>query len=125
MAGPRTVEEVDRLISYTGVRATTAQANSLIARGLAQGEETEEDRILHLTTAGRNAMVRLVAAARAIEAEAMLSLGMKDLQLLKSWLAKLSQSFGTNVPVSQHMNVLAQQLYTMDDIAPQTTPPSR
>jgi 3-hydroxy-9,10-secoandrosta-1,3,5(10)-triene-9,17-dione monooxygenase reductase component len=108
LAGSRTIAEVDGVIGYTGVRATESLANDLVARGLASSISTARGVVLQLTEKGHQAMIGIAAATQAVEAEAMLSLGANDLHLLKKLLGRISASFASDAPVTQHMDVLSQ-----------------
>ena len=112
MDGPRTIDDVEAMISYSGLHASSEQAENLIARGLVEALDRTATPTLRITPAGQHAVVRLAAAARAIEAEAVLTLEPKDLGHIKRLLKRISQCFGAtpDAPVIRHMDVLAQQL---------------
>lgn len=108
MAGPKSVEEIDGLISYTGLHVTSEIAGRLIARGLVEERSGEGSDVLALTEAGRRAVIGLSGAAQAAEAEAALHLSTVELAQLMATLRRLGDAFESDAdtPVSLHFNLL-------------------
>jgi 3-hydroxy-9,10-secoandrosta-1,3,5(10)-triene-9,17-dione monooxygenase reductase component len=79
----RSLEELGRLLSYTGHHATHELLAGLEAAGLAAVNGQGPHLRLTLTEAGRRALIELVAAAKAAEAHAERNFGTDEIRLLK------------------------------------------
>jgi 3-hydroxy-9,10-secoandrosta-1,3,5(10)-triene-9,17-dione monooxygenase reductase component len=103
---PLGIDQIDAIISYTGIRATADIAEDLVERGLVQSDADE----LSLTEAGRKTAISLIAAAKAAEADALSQLSGDERALLRSLLLRLLRGVGDPVdaPVSRHMELLGQ-----------------
>jgi 3-hydroxy-9,10-secoandrosta-1,3,5(10)-triene-9,17-dione monooxygenase reductase component len=80
----RTIEELDRLLWYTGTRVTYERVASAAASGFVRlrGGHDPHARVT-LTEEGRRVVIELVAAAKAAESHAERNLGYGETQLLK------------------------------------------
>lgn len=79
----RSTAELDRLLWYTGQRATRELLASLAGAGLVELHgEAPHVRVV-LTEKGRQAVIELVAAAKAVEEHAERSLGTAEIRMLK------------------------------------------
>jgi len=83
VAEGRSLAELDRLLRYTGHRATHELLTSLAAAGLAEQSGYDPHVRVTLTETGRRALIELVAAAKAAETHAERSLGTADIRVLK------------------------------------------
>ncbi len=112
MSGPHTVNQIDAVISYTGLRITPLMSSEMASRDLINIGGDDNNPILRISERGRQAIVSLAAATKAIEAEAMLTLKPTELLRLKQLLVRLSTLFGAapGTPVFEHMDVLERQL---------------
>jgi 3-hydroxy-9,10-secoandrosta-1,3,5(10)-triene-9,17-dione monooxygenase reductase component len=83
----RTIEELDRLLWYTGTRVTYERVASTAAAGFVRlsGGHDPHARV-SLTEEGRKVVIELVAAAKAVESHAERNLGFDETQLLKKAL---------------------------------------
>ncbi|MFC4312251.1 flavin reductase [Steroidobacter flavus] len=106
----RSVEEVDTVIAYTGIRATQALAEGLAARGLIEVFQPDGKRALRLTARGRECVTNLLAAAKAVEAEALRPFKREERNQLKSLLRELLSRAQTSADehVTHHMTLLGQ-----------------
>jgi 3-hydroxy-9,10-secoandrosta-1,3,5(10)-triene-9,17-dione monooxygenase reductase component len=94
IADGRTRDEVDALIAYTGITVTNELIVQLVERGLIS---TAEGR-LHLTDEGRLVTIELMAAAKAVEAHALMQLDYSEAQMLKNLLKRLIRSTDPGIP---------------------------
>ena len=80
----RTIEELDRLLWYTGTRVTYERIARTAAAGFVRlhGGHDPHARVA-LTEEGRRVVIELVAAAKAVESHAERNLGFGETQLLK------------------------------------------
>ncbi|MFS0736604.1 flavin reductase [Sphingomonas sp. 1P06PA] len=103
-----TVEQVNAIIDYTGVRASEAQADALAARGLVR--IAAQTRTLALTRPGRDAIAGLVGAAKAVEADVARHMSADQQHQLKNLLRLLLKIAepGMNQSVLRHMDLLEQ-----------------
>lgn len=92
------MEELDRLLGYTGHRATPELLAGLAAAGLAQLHGHEPHLRVTLTDAGRRARIELVAAAKAAEAHAERNLGTADIRMLKRALRAIVRETDPGTP---------------------------
>lgn len=94
----RSMEELERLLGYTGHRVTRELLASLAAAGLAelrgQGRRTR----VALTESGRRALIELVAAAKAAEAHAERNLGTAEIRMLKQTLRAIVRATDPGSP---------------------------
>ncbi|MFI4886354.1 MAG: flavin reductase [Steroidobacterales bacterium] len=94
----RTMEELDRLLGYTGHRVTPELLASLAAAGLAELHEHDRQVRVNLTEAGRRALIELVAAAKAAEAHAERNLGTEEIRMLKRTLRAIVRAADPGAP---------------------------
>jgi 3-hydroxy-9,10-secoandrosta-1,3,5(10)-triene-9,17-dione monooxygenase reductase component len=86
----RTVDEINAFTLFRGRRVTPDVVRSLAARGLASvAEPVRGDSIVHLTPAGRQAMIEIIAIMKSTEADALEGLDFSEIQLLKQLLARI------------------------------------
>jgi len=90
----RTREEIDDLIAYTGIRVTAALVDSLVSRRLIR----EEHGRMYLTDTGRHLIIELMAAAKAVEADALMHLDYSEAQMLKHLLKRLIRGTDPGLP---------------------------
>lgn len=90
VADNRSIAELDRLLWLTGIRVTYERVAGLAAAGLVQlhGGHDPAARVT-LSERGREIVVRLVAAAKAVEEHAERNLGPGETRLLKNILHRL------------------------------------
>ena len=98
VAEGRSFEELDRLLSQTGHRATDALVRSLAAAGLAQLGRSDPHAPLRLTDAGGRALIELVAAAKSVEAHAERNLGTAEIRALKQALRAIIRETEPGAP---------------------------
>lgn len=94
----RSEEELDRLLWHTGHRATHELLASLAAAGLTTLRGSSPKSRLTLTDAGRQALIELVAAAKAVEAHAERNLGTAEIRALKQILRAVIGETDPGVP---------------------------
>ncbi len=94
----RSVEELDRLLWYTGHRVTPELLASLAAAGLAELRGYDPHIRITLTEAGRKAVIELVAAAKAAEAHAERNLGTAEIRILKRALRAIARETDPGAP---------------------------
>lgn len=90
----RTRHEIDALIAYTGISVTDTLIERLVNCGLVSmaGE------CLHLTDAGRRVTIELMAAAKSVEADALMHLDYSEAQMLKHLLKRLIRGTDPGLP---------------------------
>jgi len=90
VADNRSISELDRLLWLTGIRVTYERVAGLAAAGLVQlhGGHDPAARVT-LSERGREVVVQLVAAAKAVEEHAERNLGPGETRLLKNMLHRL------------------------------------
>jgi 3-hydroxy-9,10-secoandrosta-1,3,5(10)-triene-9,17-dione monooxygenase reductase component len=90
VADNRSIAELDRLLWLTGIRVTYERVAGLAAAGLVQ-LHGGHDPAAHVTLSelGRQIVVELVAAAKAVEEHAERNLGPGETRLLKNMLHRL------------------------------------
>jgi 3-hydroxy-9,10-secoandrosta-1,3,5(10)-triene-9,17-dione monooxygenase reductase component len=95
----RTVAELDEILWRTGTRVTYELVAGLAAAGLTQlhGSNDPHARVT-LTEEGRRVVIELVAAAKATESHAELSLGFAESQLLKQALRSIIRGTDPGLP---------------------------
>lgn len=104
-----TLDEVNTIVDYTGITATPEQVRDLSRRGLLHEIETDGPQTLRLAPVGHTAMVSLLAAAKAVEADLAAKLSMERLAQLKLALRSfLVDDHAPPTQVSQHMALLEQ-----------------
>lgn len=94
----RSVAELDRLLWYTGHRVTQELLTSLAAAGLAELRGYDPHVRVTLTEAGRQAVIELVAAAKAAEAHAERNLGTAEIRILKRALRAIVRETDPGAP---------------------------
>lgn len=119
----RSVEEVDAVIAYTGIRATQALAEGLAARGLIEVFQSGGKQALRLTARGRESVTNLLAAAKAVEAEALRPFKHEERAQLKSLLRELLSRAQTSADehVTHHMTLLGQLFQDTDSTSRSAT----
>ncbi len=90
----RTVEELNALLAYTGVRATPTLLNGLAAHGFVACDGA----VTSLTPAGRQVMIELMAIAKAAEAEIEGGLDHSEQLLLKDLLKRVIRRTDPGIP---------------------------
>lgn len=94
VADARTIQEIDALIAYTGIRVTDALIDRIAARGLIRFEAQS----VHLTSEGRALAIELMAVAKAAEADALMHLDYSEAQMLKHLLKRLIRGTDPGLP---------------------------
>ena len=94
----RSATELDRLLWYTGHRVTHDLLTSLAAAGLAELRGYDPHVRVTLTEAGRQAVIELVAAAKAAEVHAERSLGTAEIRMLKRALRAIARETDPGAP---------------------------
>lgn len=95
----RRIAELDRLLWYTGSRITYERVARLASIGLLRLEGGHDpDARVALTERGRNVVIELVAAAKALEAHAERNLGPGETQLVKNILRKIIRDTEPGAP---------------------------
>jgi 3-hydroxy-9,10-secoandrosta-1,3,5(10)-triene-9,17-dione monooxygenase reductase component len=99
-----TLTELDKALAYTGVQVTYDQLAGLAAAGFLEMKGAYDPGVRsRLTPVGRQAVVELVAAAKAAEADAERSLGRDETQLLQQWLSCIIRDSDLGLlPTSPH-----------------------
>lgn len=105
--GEATLSEINDVIGYSGVTVGPDALAALAGRGLVTAGEGSGRRIA-LTPAGRTLMIELIAAARALEADAQLGFEPDDAQLLKLLLRRLVTGLEArgDARVGRHMDLM-------------------
>lgn len=86
----RTVDEIDAFSMSRARRVTPDVVRGLAARGLASAAEpVRGDSVVHLTPAGHQAMIEIIAIMKATEADALEGFDFSEIQLLKQLLARI------------------------------------
>jgi 3-hydroxy-9,10-secoandrosta-1,3,5(10)-triene-9,17-dione monooxygenase reductase component len=105
----RTVAEIDDIISYTGLRAEEAVVESLRERELLSSESAEKGTAYRLAPAGRDAVISLLSAARAVEVDVASQLTAEERATLKRLLRKIGPTKTSADPkVARHMELMRQ-----------------
>jgi len=94
----RSVTELDRLLRHTGHRVTQELLTSLAAAGFVELRGYDPHIRIDLTDAGRRAVIELVAAAKAVEADAERSLGTAEIRMLKRSLRTIVRETDLDFP---------------------------
>jgi 3-hydroxy-9,10-secoandrosta-1,3,5(10)-triene-9,17-dione monooxygenase reductase component len=94
----RTLDEINAFTAYTGVTLTREAAADLESRGLVRCEPAEGGPRLSLTDAGQQALLRLVAAAKAIEVDALADLSEEEGRLLRHLLKRVIRTTDPGIP---------------------------
>ncbi len=98
-AGDRTLAEVDEELAYTGTTVTYDQVAGLAVAGLVDLHGAYDPGVaLSITSKGRRAVVELIAAAKAAEADIEQSLGHDEIRMLKQWLRGIVDSSNPGPP---------------------------
>lgn len=86
----RSVEELDRMLGYTGRRVTYELVARLAAGGFVRLDGGYDPHVkVGLTEQGRTVVIELVAAAKAVESHAERNLGFGETQMLKRALRNI------------------------------------
>jgi len=86
----KTVDEINALSIYRGRSVTPEVVRSLAARGLVGVEEpVRGDSVVHMTRAGRQAMIEIVAILKSAEADALEGFDFSEIHLLKQLLNRI------------------------------------
>jgi 3-hydroxy-9,10-secoandrosta-1,3,5(10)-triene-9,17-dione monooxygenase reductase component len=94
----RSVADLDRLLRYTGHRVTHELLTSFVAAGFVELRGYDPHVRVTLTEAGRQAVIELVAAAKAAEAHAERSLGTAEIRMLKQALRAIIRETDPGAP---------------------------
>ena len=86
----RTVAEINEMSVFRGRNVTTDVVKSLIARGLVTANEPiDNNSPVHLTPAGRQSIIEIVAMLKAAEADALKGFDFSEIHLLKQLLRRI------------------------------------
>lgn len=104
-SGPSSLADIERVLAGSDWRWSEAERDGLVRRGLiapAGGEGLE------LTRAGREAVIELLAEAKAIEARAQREFEDDELELLRGLLARLLDALGHHPDdhATRHLEVM-------------------
>lgn len=94
----RSIDEIDGIIGYTGLRATPARVQSLVERGLLREEGSHPSTLFWLTSAGQKTMIELTAVAKAAEEDALTQFDAGEAALLKHLLKRLITDTDPGLP---------------------------
>jgi DNA-binding MarR family transcriptional regulator len=85
----KTVTEIDALSNFPGRHVTPEVIASLAARGLVTvAEPIEAASLVHLTPAGRQSIIEIIAIIKAAEADALEGFDFSEIQMLKQLLRR-------------------------------------
>lgn len=105
----RTAVEIDDVISYTGLRADESLAESLCDRRLLRSDAGPDGAVYRLAPTGRNAVISLLSAARAVEVDIGSQLTGDERTTLKRLLRKIGPTEASADPkVARHMELMKQ-----------------
>lgn len=104
----RTIDQVNEMIGYTGLRANAESVERLATAGMIT---KGANGALWLTAAGRDYCLSTIAATKASEAEAQLQLG-TQVEALKMLLNKLLESRAANqdIRLARHMEMIGRNI---------------
>lgn len=94
----RTREDIGALISYTGHEVTAEAVEALHEKGILRRHPTQDGGRLWLAPRGRRALLRLVAAAKAAEADALSDFDDEEARLLRHLLKRLIRATDPGLP---------------------------
>ena len=94
----RTPAEINAIIDYTGHRLTGETAARLQHLGFIGRDTADDGNRLWLSSAGRQALIRLIAAAKASEADALSAFDDEEARLLRHLLKRLIRATDPGVP---------------------------
>jgi 3-hydroxy-9,10-secoandrosta-1,3,5(10)-triene-9,17-dione monooxygenase reductase component len=95
----RSVDELDRMLWYTGTRVTYERVARLAAAGFVELAGGYDPNVkVSLTEIGRRVVIELVAAAKAVESHAERNLGFGETQLLKRALRNVIRDTDPGAP---------------------------
>lgn len=94
----RSVAELDQLMAWAGQGVELATIAPLIQRGLVSIGGSERDARVSLTPAGRQVVIQLTAAAKAIEEDAIEQFDHSELQVLKLLLKRVIHKTDPGLP---------------------------
>lgn len=94
----RSVEGIDSILAYTGVRVTPPLVESLLARGLLSVSERSSEAKLWLTSQGRQLMIEATAVAKSMEADVEKCFNEDELRALKQLLKCTISATDPGVP---------------------------
>ncbi|MCY1225250.1 p-hydroxyphenylacetate 3-hydroxylase, reductase component [compost metagenome] len=99
MGDGRTIAEVDRLVSITGLHVTDDDIRKLAERGLVvlDGECGSESTV-RFTDAGRSYAIQLLAIGKAAESDAERDLDYRETQVVKLLLRRIIRTTGAMLP---------------------------
>lgn len=103
--GEATLAEINEVIGHSGVTLASDALDELAKRGLVTVGDSAR---ASLTAAGRTQMIELIAAARALEADAQLGFEPDDTRLLKLLLRRLVTGLEVrgDARVARHMDLM-------------------
>src|SRR5262249_4147335 len=86
----KTVDEINAASIYRGRSVTPDVVRSLAARGLVSVEEpVRGESVVHMTAAGKRAIIEIIAILKAGEADALEGFDFSEIQLLKQLLGRI------------------------------------
>ncbi|SAK51074.1 flavin reductase domain-containing protein [Caballeronia arationis] len=100
MGDGRTIEELDKLVSISGLRVTPEDVETLAARGIVAMEANAqaEKRVVRFTESGRSYAIELLSIAKAAESDAERELDYREAQMLKLLLKRVIESTTAALP---------------------------
>ncbi|CAG2150591.1 p-hydroxyphenylacetate 3-hydroxylase, reductase component [Cupriavidus yeoncheonensis] len=99
MGDGRTVAEVDRLVSITGLRVTDDDIRKLAERDLVVlDDDGGRENMVRFTDAGRSYAIQLLAIGKAAESDAEQDLDYRETQVVKLLLKRIIRTTGAMLP---------------------------
>ena len=94
---PQTPEQIASHVAYTGIDIGSIALQSLIAKGLLE-ESPQQPKALQLTQQGNESILHVLAAAKAVEADIIDSLGEMEAATLRNLLKKAISATDPGLP---------------------------
>ncbi|QIL73246.1 flavin reductase [Diaphorobacter sp. HDW4B] len=94
---PQTPEQIASHVDYTGIDIGSIALQSLIAKGLLE-ESPQQPKALQLTQQGNESILHVLAAAKAVEADIIDSLGEMEAATLRNLLKKAISATDPGLP---------------------------
>lgn len=94
----RSIAELDALVRITGTRVHAQSMESLARRGLVKIDGASDDAIVHLTDAGRELGIEIVAATKSIEDDALEVFDPTEVQVLTHLVRRLARRTSVEAP---------------------------
>jgi 3-hydroxy-9,10-secoandrosta-1,3,5(10)-triene-9,17-dione monooxygenase reductase component len=100
--------EINGVIGHTGVRATEETTARLLGRGLIESASPTNSERFRLTDAGREAALELMAAATALEADALAGMSDDEQRILRHLLTRLVEGLASHhhQPLAHHLDLI-------------------